>query len=288
MKAIRITCPTCLEKGTLNVDDGKIKNSERGVTAINIKENTICKHSFVAYIDRNLVARDCFAVDFTIKLPEIEMKENEGNYDADDFKDLDIYLITLNLRALTIASIFRGIFLKQKNVLINDITIIDAHIFKLLDYCFEGTFEYDLSIISKKEYKNDKKKYKNHLIISKDTIINDPEKLLASKKMKIENAIVQKFLSIPDTVSGLIILKNDIFKAHEIAKDAFNFVSGLSDNERKNYSIYELAEHINDHAGKLNIKLQKVYLDFLVDIIMYYFELDISKEVKPKDFLGYL
>ena len=258
------------------------------MTSINIKEDTICKHSFVAYLDRNFVVRDCFAVDFTIKLPEIEMKKTEGAYDVDDFKDIDVYLIALNLHARTIASILRGIILGQNVILINDITIVNPHLLRLLDYCFEGTFEHDMSIISRKEYKNDKKKYKNHLVISKDTIINDPEKLLTSKKMKIENTIIQKFLSSPDTVSGLIILKNDIFKAYEIAKNAFKFVNGLSDNERKNYSIYELADYINDYTSKLNVKLQKIYLDFLVDIVLYYFNLDIPKDVKPEDFLGYL
>ena len=288
MQAIKISCPTCNKKGTINVDEEIIINSERGITAINLKEDIICKHSFVAYIDTNLIPRDYFAVDFTVSLPNIEINKNESSIDVEDYNDIDIYLISLNLHAQSLARIFRSIFLNQKVLLINEINILDAHLLRLLEYCFEETFAFDLSIISRKEYKKERKNYMDHIILSKDRILKDSNNLLMSKKMKIESAIVQKFLSIPDMVSGMIILKNEIYKAFEIAKNTVDYINGLSENEKNVISIYEISEHIIDYTHKINIKLQKTYLDFLIDIIIYYFNLDISGDARPENFLTYL
>ena len=288
MQNVKIRCPSCFKTGTLEVNHEIIENCDRGIISINVKENTVCPHSFVVYIDRNLVPRDYFLVDFKVTLPNIDFKQEKKIVKVEDYEDIDIYLITINIHANVLASIFKAIFLKQKILLINDLSIINHHLLKLIDYTFSESFIFDLLILSKKKYKKERKKYKDYLVISNDEVIIDKNKIINPKKMKIEHAIIQKFLSIPDIVSGLIILKNEIFKAYEIAKNAFNHFMELSQNEKKSYSIYELAEYINDYTNKLNVKLQKAYLDFLIEIIVNYFELDISEDAKPEDFLGYL
>jgi len=289
MALVKIECPSCFKKGSLEINEEIIRNSERGITGITVTEKFICNHSFVAYIDRNLVARDCFLVDFTVKLPEIKMNEVESSIGIDEYNDIDFYLISINVQANTLASIFRGIFLNQKIVFLNDISIVNSHLFKLLEYTFKEYFDYDISIISEKEYKKNRKLYKDYLVLSKNDIAIDNQKLLNEKKKKIENAIVQKFLSIPDIVSGLIVLKNEIFKAHKIALDAVNHYNGLSQKEQKKFSIFDLAEYINENVTtNFNIKLQKAYLDFLIDILIHYFKLDISEDAKTEDFLRYL
>jgi len=288
MVLIDIECPYCYKKGTLDIDEYVVRYRGRGITGVSISEDTICNHSFVAYIDPNFIARDSIMVDFSVKLPDIKPKVIKCSLNVEDYADINGYLISLHLHAYTLAYLFRGIFLKQKIVLINDKKNVNNHLSRLLEYCFKSNFDYDLTILNDKEYNKNKKKYTNYLVLSKDKVINDKSKVLTSKKMKIENIIIQKFLDVQDVISGLIVLKNEILKAHQIAMDAVSNFYKLPEEIQKKYSIFNLTEYINKNASKhFKIHLHKAYLDFIIDIILYYFELDISHSPE-EDFLRYL
>ena len=289
MVLVEIECPFCYKKGMLDIDEYVVRYRGRGITGVTITEDTICEHSFVAYIDPSFIARDSIMVDFSVKLPNIRPKVIKCNLDVEDYADINGYLIVVNLRAKTLVYLFRGIFLKQKIVLINNKKNINSHLLRLLEYCFKSNFDFDLTIFDEKEYKKNKKKYKDHLVLSKDGLINDKSDLFTSKKMKIENMIIQKFLDIQDVISGLIVLKNEILKAHQIAMDAVSNFYKLPKEIQKVYSIFNLTEYINKNASKhFNIRFHKAYLNFIVDIILNYFKLEISKKAKSDDFLRYI
>ena len=67
MASIKIQCPSCGKKGDFEILDEKIKNVARGLLAVNIAENTICEHSFIAYVDKNFTIRDYLE----IKIPSL-------------------------------------------------------------------------------------------------------------------------------------------------------------------------------------------------------------------------
>ncbi|HEY0087334.1 MAG TPA: hypothetical protein VGB37_00730, partial [Candidatus Lokiarchaeia archaeon] len=86
---VEIRCPACNKRGVIKVSDNLVNKSARGITAINVAENLVCEHSFVAYIDKNMEVRDCFVCDFKLILPKIEIEKEKKEIIPKDF-DIDI------------------------------------------------------------------------------------------------------------------------------------------------------------------------------------------------------
>ncbi|MFW9899112.1 MAG: hypothetical protein ACFFDO_07615 [Candidatus Thorarchaeota archaeon] len=270
MVNVEIRCPECSKIGKLEVEENLIIQSKRGVSAINVAEDLICNHSFIAYIDKNLNVRDCFITDFTIELPQIEVEQiTEDKIPGKD--TIDVYLLTLNLNALSLTNILRACFFKKKILLLNDFSILNPHIMNFFKFIFQDTFDIDISIEQEKNYKKDKKKYKAYIVISKDKIFKDKEKIL-SKLTKIERIIVQKFLAEQDPQTSLIILKNEISKAYKLSKDVELY---LKDYDKTSELTPKLIS--NFLTEKYNQKISDLYLRFLIKIVQYYSEVDFSK-----------
>ena len=66
MMDVKIECPKCNQSGSIKVEENIVKESLKGVTAINIAEDLICFHSFMIYIDKNFKVRDTFISDFKV------------------------------------------------------------------------------------------------------------------------------------------------------------------------------------------------------------------------------
>ena len=116
MVGIEIHCPICSKKGIVEVEENLIRNSERGVSAINVAENLICSHSFVAYIDKNLSVRDSFITDFKIETPDVELEHKLIEAEIPSLDVIDVYLITININALWLTFILHGVFYKKKTL----------------------------------------------------------------------------------------------------------------------------------------------------------------------------
>ena len=270
MVKVEIRCPQCSNKGKLEVEENLIIQSERGISAINVAENIICKHSFIAYIDKNFNVRDCFITDFTIDLPQIEVEQITINIIPD--KDIvNVYLLTLNLNALWLTYMLRACFFKKKILILNEFNLLNPHIMNFFRFIFQDTFDIDISIQKEANYKKIKKKYKNYIVIDEDKIIKDKEKIL-SKFTKIERAIIQKFLAEQDPKTSLIILKNEISKAYKLSKDIDLY---LKDNNKTSKLTPKL---MSDYlTEKYNQKISELYLKFLIKIVQNYYEVDFSK-----------
>ena len=98
MAKIDVRCPICSEWKNIEIPDDVTKNSKKGLLTINITSGMICEHSFIVYLDKNLVVRDCFVADFKIEVPDESIIQADKN-GADTFK-LD--LIKLNMPKLLI------------------------------------------------------------------------------------------------------------------------------------------------------------------------------------------
>ena len=266
---VEVRCPACGKHGAIEVEENIVKNSPRGVTAVNVADYLICEHSFIAYIDKNFVVRDCFISDFTVQLPQIKIKMPEIKTIDSIAEEIDIYLITINLSIKTLSYLLEGCFNKQNIVFINDLDVLTPHLKKFLEFTFSETFEIDFKILNNQDFKKTKKEYKNHLVLSNSKIINDKDNLLKEKSIKIESAIIQKFLGEYNLEAGLIILRNEIFKAYKFSSELIQ-ESGKAGNEL-NQKL--MVDYITENY---NFKMSKGYINFLTQIIKNYF----GKEVK--------
>lgn len=271
MVKVEIRCPSCNKRGYIELEEEIINQSSRGVTAINVAKDQICSHSFVAYVDKNLDVRDCFLTDFQIELPTMETSARIEDRDIPERDTVDVDLIKINLHALQLSSILRGIFFKKPVVVIYKGDFLFSHVERFFEFIFKNSFDFDLTIMTPEQYKDSKKSYKKHLVLDGNKIVLDKEKILDPKKIKVERTLIQKFLAEYTPKSSLIILKNEIQKAWELTKDIMNLIKNYSGDEKlgKKKLIDNLAE-------QKNIKITFSYLEFLLDIIKNYSNFDLS------------
>lgn len=270
MVKVEIRCPACSKVGFIELEDKIINQSSRGVTAINVSNDQMCSHSFVAYIDKNMDVRDCFITDFQIELPTMETEQiEEKEIPERDFLDVDI--LKINLNALQLSSILRGCFFKLPVLILHDEDFLYSHIQNLFKFIFQNSYDYEILTENSIEYKKNKKKYKNYLVFEGNKILRDKNKILDPKKIKIERSIIQKFYAEYNPKSSLIILKNEIQICYELSNQIMDIIKTYDGEEKlgKKKLIDKLVE-IRD------IKIDFGYLEFLLEIIKRYFEFDLS------------
>lgn len=270
MIKIEIRCPTCSKKGTLEISEAVMKNVTRGLLAVNVAE-TVCSHSFIAYIDKNLKIRDYFIADFKIQLPQMDIKKELEETKLLDFNDIDVDLIRINLLPLTLTFIIRSCFLKKKIVILNNKEFLNRHLYNFFNFIFQNSFDINISITTKGEYKINKKNYQNCIVLDSKNIVRDKEKIIDPKKLKIERNIVLKFFTDFELNPTLILLKNEIQKAYLLSKSISEFVKNLKKEEKIN--IVRIINNL-----KTIYKIQKIpipYINFLIEIVKYYFEIDV-------------
>ena len=269
MSRVQIRCPSCTINGYIEVPEDSMKNITRGLLAINIPEGTICGHAFITYVDRNLIVRDYFIADFKIELPEIAPPKEieERKILSKDVINLD--LIKLNLSALLLTNVLKSIFSKQKIVIISDQEFLYEHIHNFCNYITRDAFKVEIEIITKQDYKKNKKIYRDRMVFVGNEILNNVEKIIDVKKLKVEKFFIQNFLSEHDLSYSYIILKNEIRKSYQLSKSIVDYA-----NEQKIEKL-NLKVIVDFLTEKYNIKLQKTYLNFLIDIMKSYFDFDL-------------
>ncbi|MBD3340128.1 MAG: hypothetical protein GF353_13525 [Candidatus Lokiarchaeota archaeon] len=256
--------------GYIDFDKKLCNQSESGVTAVNV-EKSICEHSFVVYLDNNMEVRDCFITDFLLELPEIEPKRKDTEEKVPGINYIDINLIKINVKALELAYILRACFLKKALLVIKEEDFIVKHLQSFLTYIFQDSFDFEVRIKSSKDYKDNKKKFKNFLIISDDKVLRNKGKILDAKKLKIERNIVQKFYAEYDPQASLIILKNEINKIFELSQEIIEIINNYNGTEKLGKK-----KLIDLVRKKREIKIPFAYLELLLDILKFYFKFDLS------------
>ena len=71
MVKLLIRCPSCHKSGIIEIDENVLKNVSRGLLAIYVDTHTVCEHSFITYVDRNLKIRDYFIADFQFEIARL-------------------------------------------------------------------------------------------------------------------------------------------------------------------------------------------------------------------------
>ena len=201
---VKISCPICNKKGKIDLERDLIEQNTRGITAVNIIEKTVCEHSFVAYIDKNLVMRDSFACDFRVELPRIVIT---GSLESQEILDFDMDIVKYNLLPSLMVNIFRGVIYQKRIAIINEFDYLNKHFTNFFHDVLDGTFNHDITFIDGREYRKNKKSFKEYLVLQGNNIHNDNQKTIDPKTIKIINMIIQKFFNEADSKNALIILK---------------------------------------------------------------------------------
>lgn len=282
MTVVQVTCPSCKRKGDVEISDEAIKNVSRGLLAVNVTPNIICEHSFIAYLDKNLSIRDYFIADFQVEIPEIDsMKLSEAKeIISKDTLNLDV--IKLNLTADLITHVLKSIFFNKKIAIISDVSFLNDHILNFFRQLTDGSFDAYISVISEDEYKSSKKNYKDHIVLNGKKVIRDEENIINPKKLKVEKQMVSNFFMEFDPTTSYFGLKNEIRKTFRLSQSIVDFASKFN----KDLTID--SELIIDHIEKeFSIKIDKSYLEFLLEIVKINFGVTNIRSIGIKDYLKY-
>ncbi|MFX1273844.1 MAG: hypothetical protein ACFFBP_13915 [Promethearchaeota archaeon] len=277
---IKITCPACNTKGYIQIKKEIILSSNRGITAVNVAEDLVCEHSFVAYIDRNLAIRDSFICDFKIDLPIVEIKTYEEFVAS---KDYDVDIIKLNLLPSLMVNVLKGIFMGKKIIIISHNEFISNNFLGFFKNITNDSFPLELRAADRVEYKKNKKLYKDSLILDSTSVINDKDKIINEKNIKIEGAIVQKFFSEPDSKISVILIKNEINKIYILSQALIEFNKNF--NEKKRFTLKQALDFFEK---EYNFKMQIPFLEFLENVVEKRFNVVLHRTDKVIDFFGVL
>jgi len=152
MAKIEIRCPVCRKWNNIEISDDLTKNVSKGLLALNIATGMICEHSFIAYVDKNLIVRDCLVADFKIELQEKSSSQATDEIISPEMDVLKFDLIKLNLPDFLIVNVLRTIFLKKKILILSEEQFLYNHIINFFKYITHNTFEFDISIISEEDF----------------------------------------------------------------------------------------------------------------------------------------
>ena len=279
-KIVSVHCPVCSKKGKIKIDELIIEQSPSGIMTVNVAQKSICNHSFIAYIDRNLSIRDCFACDFTITLPEIEIGDLSKSTGDVDF---DIDIIKFNLIPSLLTNVLKGIIHGKQIVILDEIDYMNQKFIDFFNYIFEESFNHDIRFLRSSDYKKSKREYKKHLVLKGSEVLNNINKIHDSKKIKVENSIIQSFFSERDSVSGLIILKNEIMKLYRLSQDMIDYYNSLEKSEA--FTSKRAIDYLNK---KYSSKISFPYLTLLEEIISNYFKINLKKAPGLADMVDFL
>ena len=275
MTILHVICPECSKKGDIEVSLDALKNISKGLLAINIPQDTVCSHSFIIYVDRNLKIRDYFMADFQLELPEIIPSESVKAIGLTEEKLTDLSIVKINLSATLLTYIIKSILLKKEILIISSENFINPLILDLFRIITKDNFKFSISFISKEEYGERSEEFNDYMVFEGSNIINNANNSLNPKKLKVEKNIIHNFLSEIDINSSIIMLKNELHKAYMLSNSIVEIVQNTKNIEKINVS--KLARNLEKSH---KIKINSNYIEFLLDIVRDYFGFNVPSAVE--------
>ena len=281
MKKLEVRCPSCSNRGHIEVSEEEVEKTARGVFAVNVLEGVVCEHSFVAYVDKNFAVRDTFIADFQLEIPD-EVPEQPVEPDVAQQLDLiDVSLIKLNFTASSLTHVIRGLLFNKKIFLLFNQSYMVDNIYNFIEYITLNSFKANILVISGEKY--DIYDIKDSLILDGNSIIKDDDNILDTKTLGVERSLVRKFLAEYEPKPSLMYLQNGLQKAYDFSKTIVDIISNLKKKE-KVYSKNVIEEIARIHY----VKVQLPYVDFLYEIVENYFEVKVPKSSNVSNFLSTL
>jgi len=276
MDSLIVRCPSCNKRGTIHLSDkNMVERNSSGIISLCIPSNQICSHDLIIYLDHNREIRDCFATDFCIEIPKLELEGQSGEKDFASIDVFDLDLIKLNLMPLTLTYIIRACIFQKKILILIDEKFLHKHLLNLLKFIFRDSFEIDVSFEENERYKKNKNIFRNYLVISETKVFNDKYNLLNPKAIRVERVFINKFLKERHSKLSLIILRNEILKTFKLANELSKKIS--KKNCKDIQSIKEILEHLTNFFG---IKISLPYIKFLIEIIESNYNISVPMSLK--------
>ncbi|MHA1193693.1 MAG: hypothetical protein ACTSP9_15625 [Promethearchaeota archaeon] len=281
MVNLEVRCPSCSKRGKIEVSEEKVKNTTRGLYAVNVSENIVCDHSFVVYVDKNLSVRDSFMADFQIDLPVTASKQEIDKDLSSLSESIDVALLRMNFTASVLAYFLKAIIRRKKIILLSEKEFLYEHLSNFIKYICSESFDVKYEIMLLNDYDNTQ--HGNHIVIQGNEVMKDDDKIFASKQIKVERTIIQTFLNESDPIAGMILLKNELIRIYQLSETIVDMIKNLKKDEK----VYS-KKLIKDIENIRGIKLQVPYLNYLFEVVDYYFKVEIPRSSNISNFLGTL
>ena len=281
MKKLEVRCPSCSNRGYIEVSEEEVEKASRGVFAVNVSEGIACEHSFVAYIDKNLLVRDSFIADFQLELPEISLPQTKEPEISLQLESIDVSLIKLNLTASLLVNAIRAIFFRKKVVILTDQIFMTDQIHQFFDYIMENSFEFSVLVMSEDQHQSEN--FKDSIVLKGTKIVQDNKNILNPKKSRIEKSLIRNFLEEYELFPSMINLHKRIQKTYELSEAIIEIIKNLKKKEK-----LVLKEVIEEIENAHYVTIQIPYLEFLYEIVENYFNIQVPRFNAVTDFLGSL
>lgn len=246
----------------------RIIDDSKQLTSILIPIGRICEHTFIPFIDKHFKVRGYQKLDALLE--DIEPKTE--SFIGLKPQDIDVIEIKMNIKPEMILYALRGCLFKKKVLIIieKELEYLKDTIFDFFDYIFQKSFNTDILILIKEEYRKNKKIYGEFLVLEGKNIIGKTKKSINIKELKIEGEIVRDFYREVDSISGLKNLKDELRQIYALSHKLLEFYQ--KQGKQQPLQTRKAIRYLEDTHF---IKIKRFYLQFLIKVIDNYFNTSI-------------
>ena len=265
---VEIICPVCRTKKSINIPARVIDKSKQ-LTSILIPIGRICDHAFIPFVDKQFKVRGYQKLDAL--LDDIESKPEPIIELTPD--DVDVIGIKMNLKPEMILYTLRGVFFKKKVLILIDknLEYLKDNLSNYFEYIFQKSFDTDILIQSKGEYKRNRGFYSDYLILEGKDIIGKTKNSIKREELKIENQLIINFFREGDFILGLKNLRDKLREIHALSYKLFEFYN--KQNRDQPLQIKKTMRYLEDTHFT---RIRKDYFLLLIDIVRNYFNTNIQ------------
>ncbi len=260
-KYINIQCPVCKTFRRVEIPV-RIINQAKQLTSVSIPKYRVCDHKFIALVDKNFTVRGYQKIDFEI------FSEPKPKFRA---QDIDVFGIIMNIKPEMLIYTIHACLFKYNVLLLLDKEIIhlDKVLKDFLNFIFRNSFETNISVKSKEDFKKSKNIYNDHIILKEKKIIGNAKKNINIEKLKYESYMVINFYKESDSNSSLTTLRDNIRQIFSLSQKIIEF------NKRREEQLLKQKDIINFLENTHFLKMKKPYFNFLIKIVEKYFNTSI-------------
>ena len=278
MPKVEVRCPNCSKIGNIEVSKKLVDDEKKGLIAVNVAKKTLCEHSFIAYIDKNLIVRNYFTPDFEIDVTLKASVSNKKDKRIPDKEEMDLELIKINLPTPLITYIFRVMLLKKKITVVSDISHLSSHFVKFFNFITQNSFKINIEFIDRAKFDKNEEKYENDVIFRKaenGTVINYKFRFMVPdlEEPRILNEIkkwVLRFKEDPELTSSVIFLKNELSMFHDICH---NVIQQYNKDKSRLSSLKRFRKFLDSNHEK---EFADNYILLITNTLKNYFNIDIN------------
>ena len=265
---VEIICPVCRTKKSINIPARVIDKSKQ-LTSILIPIGRICDHAFIPFVDKQFKVRGYQKLDAL--LDDIESKPEPIIELTPD--DVDVIGIKMNLKPEMIMYTLRGVFFKKKVLILIDknLEYLKDNLSNYFEYIFQKSFDTDILIQSKGEYKRNRGFYSDYLILEGKDIIGKTKNSIKREELKIENQLIINFFREGDSILGLKNLRDKLREIHALSYKLFEFYN--KQNRDQPLQFKKTMRYLEDTHFT---RIRKDYFLLLIDIVRNYFNTNIQ------------